>query len=172
MSLPIPNYTQIPNVILDDYLAVMKPAELRVVLAIARQTFGWHRESEQLSIAELEAMTGMSRQGVLNGLNDAIESGIIERLDGLDNEDAIDIIQSKRPQQFPRAIAGKVCVWCQGTTIKLHKHHFPISRASGGEETISICPNCHVEFHTLVDGGYRLSPKFSLDAGSDQESEQ
>jgi phage replication O-like protein O len=74
-----PNYTQIPNVILDKLMLSMSDAELRVVLVIARQTFGYHRQRKKMSISYLMKATGMSKQGVLNGINSAIERGVVKR---------------------------------------------------------------------------------------------
>jgi len=74
-----PNYTQIPNVILDDYLPAMKMAELKVTLAISRQTFGWHRGTALLSVTRLESMTGLSRKGVMDGLLAGLERRTIAR---------------------------------------------------------------------------------------------
>lgn len=74
-----PNFTQVPNLLLEEHMRVMKEAELRVVLAIARKTFGWHKKSDILSLSQLMELTGLSRQGVINGLDDGIERGIITR---------------------------------------------------------------------------------------------
>lgn len=76
---PAPNYTQVPNILLEEHAPKMTEAELRVVLAIVRQTFGWHRRSWQISLTELCEMTGLSRQGVINGIDAGIERGIIAR---------------------------------------------------------------------------------------------
>lgn len=57
----------------------MGDAELRVVMAIARQTFGWHKKRDKISLTQLERLTGMSRQGVVNGLEFGIKRGLIER---------------------------------------------------------------------------------------------
>ena len=59
-----PNYTQLPNTLLDIHMPHMKEAELRVVLAIARSTFGWHKTQDKLSISQLMEKTGLTRQGV------------------------------------------------------------------------------------------------------------
>lgn len=78
MTLKPPNYTQIPNAILD-LMPDMEESELRIVLVIARQTFGWHRESDQISVKQLMAKTGMARQTVLNGVQAAIARNVVER---------------------------------------------------------------------------------------------
>lgn len=74
-----PNYTQIPNVVLDS-MSEMSDSEFRVVLAVARQTFGWHRERDKISVSQLQKLTGLSRQGVVNGIKAGEQRGIIERI--------------------------------------------------------------------------------------------
>lgn len=76
-----PNYTQLPNALLDHHLPDMKEAELKVVLAIARATFGWHKEKDKLSLSQLMERTGLTRQGVVNGIQNGIERGIIARIE-------------------------------------------------------------------------------------------
>lgn len=79
MSYPAPNYTQVPNILLDDHIKKMAEAELRVVLVIVRETFGWHRKQHKISLTQLCQATGLSRQGVLNGIESGINRGIITR---------------------------------------------------------------------------------------------
>jgi phage replication O-like protein O len=67
-----PNYTQVPNAILDN-MASLSDVELRVMLAACRQTFGWHRERATMSNSFLVKATGKSNQGVRNGVNKSIE---------------------------------------------------------------------------------------------------
>ena len=74
-----PNYTQLPNALLDIHMPHMKEAELRVVLAIARATFGWHKTQDKLSITQLMEKTGLTRQGVVNGIQSGVERGVIKR---------------------------------------------------------------------------------------------
>ncbi len=37
-----PNYTQIPNALLDSAMAEMSGAELKITLVVCRRTLGWH----------------------------------------------------------------------------------------------------------------------------------
>ena len=41
----------------------------------------------------------------------------------------------------------KTCRWCSDLVHSLHAHHFPISYADGGTETVDICGTCHADFH-------------------------
>lgn len=74
-----PNYTQVPNVFFDEIMIGMSKAQLLVMLAVCRQTFGWHRASCQLSLSDLEKLTGLGRQSVKNGIDELISAGYIKR---------------------------------------------------------------------------------------------
>lgn len=45
----------------------------------------------------------------------------------------------------------ETCSWCGGTTFALEDHHFPVSRADGGTETVRVCANCHREYHWMME---------------------
>lgn len=80
--IPAPNYTQIPNAIFDlmaDKDAGLTEAELRVILAIARKTFGWHKRRDKISLTQLVKMTAMGRASVVSGITAAIRRGIVRR---------------------------------------------------------------------------------------------
>jgi phage replication O-like protein O len=78
MSIEPPNYTQTPNVVFA-MMPKMGDAELRVVLAVCRKTFGWHKSHDRISISQIEEDTGLSRQGVIDGTRKAIERGVLKR---------------------------------------------------------------------------------------------
>lgn len=82
MGVDKPNYTQIPNLLLDDLLMLMSDAEMKVTLAIARRTFGYHRDKVEISISQLQEITHLSKQGVINGINAGLERGTITRSEG------------------------------------------------------------------------------------------
>lgn len=88
MPFSNPNFTQTPNDLLghikkdeiqSGMMAEMGLAELKVTLAICRLTFGFHREKARASISDVMFMTGLSRQGVLNGATQAETRGHIKR---------------------------------------------------------------------------------------------
>ena len=79
MGVDKPNYTQIPNLLLDDLFPLMAEAELRVTLTVARETFGYHRERAKLSLTELQELTRLSRQGVINGVESGLDRGTLCR---------------------------------------------------------------------------------------------
>lgn len=81
MGFASPNYTQTPNDFFDDLLKEIEDlTELKVTLVALRQTFGYHRERAELSVSFFEKMTGLSRNGVRNGIELAVERGTIQKV--------------------------------------------------------------------------------------------
>jgi phage replication O-like protein O len=72
-----PNHTQTPNELFDLYMPLMHEAELKVVMAIVRKTLGYKKDRDPISITQLEKLTGLSRQGVLDGAQAAIDRGLV-----------------------------------------------------------------------------------------------
>lgn len=86
MSKLILNSTQIPNIILDEWQPVLTPAEFLVVMVIARQTYGWHKEKEWIAYPQLITKTGLHRETIAIALKALRERGYIEVFDKEDKE--------------------------------------------------------------------------------------
>lgn len=52
------------------------------------------------------------------------------------------------------------CLFCGYNKSFLDEHHYPIRAKDGGTNTISICSNCHREFHYITD----YSKKYVINA--------
>lgn len=87
----IPNSTQVPDVILDQWMAELSGAEFKVLLYVARRTYGFGKESDNISLTQLasgirrkdgtslDRGTGLSRSGVKAACNGLIEKGLLIR---------------------------------------------------------------------------------------------
>ena len=94
----IPNSTQIPDVILDHWMAELSGAEFKVLLYVARRTYGFGKESDNISLNQmaegirrrdgtcLDRGTGLSRSGVKAACNSLIQRGILIRLNNRSGE--------------------------------------------------------------------------------------
>ena len=89
-----PNYTQTPNILFDEIMRDLNGAELKVILAVIRKTFGWHKERDRISLTQLEEMTGLSRQGILNAIHGKKKEKSV--IGGLVNKGYIKIIETKQ----------------------------------------------------------------------------
>ena len=68
----------------------------------------------------------------------------------LTKNEIVTILSDKHEQLFRDGrFTYARCTWCNAETLTLNEHHYPIPKASGGEDIVNICPNCHCEFHSL-----------------------
>ncbi len=75
-----PNHTQTPNDLFDHLMREMTEAELKVVLAAIRKTLGYHRASDEISLTQFEKMTGLTRKGVIGGIQAALARGVLREV--------------------------------------------------------------------------------------------
>lgn len=71
------NTTQVPNFILDSLLNSLNETELKIVLLIARKTYGWHKDYDQISLSQFIKLTGQSDKSIKKARKSLIEKGII-----------------------------------------------------------------------------------------------
>lgn len=84
-----PNSTQVPNIILDKLMYRLPDAELRVIIYICRRTYGFQRESDQISYSQfidgivkrdgtrLDGGCGLARASVSKALTNLQTLGLI-----------------------------------------------------------------------------------------------
>jgi hypothetical protein len=87
----IPNSTQVPDVILDHWMAELSGAEFKVLLYVARRTYGFGKDADDISLSQLasgirrrngttlDRGTGLSRSGVKAACNGLIARGLLVR---------------------------------------------------------------------------------------------
>jgi phage replication O-like protein O len=66
----IPNFTPVPNVVLEKLMPGLSKAALKVLLAVARKTYGFHKDRDAISLTQLQKLTGRGRAGVVRGINE------------------------------------------------------------------------------------------------------
>jgi len=86
-----PNYTPIPDIIFDEQLAFLSGIELKVLFYICRRTFGFKKDSDNISIDQmvdgivtkdgkrLDYGTGLSRPSVIKAVTELINKNYIIR---------------------------------------------------------------------------------------------
>ena len=84
-----PNYTQVPNVFLDELMSALTGSELKVLMYITRRTFGFGKRSDNISLNQiangitkkdgtaLDKGTGLSKKQIINAINKLVDKGII-----------------------------------------------------------------------------------------------
>jgi phage replication O-like protein O len=79
MSFSPPNYTQVPNDLLDQMLPFLCEGELKVLLVIIRKTMGYHKIRDKISLSQLEKFTGLTRTNILSAIKKLISKGVISK---------------------------------------------------------------------------------------------
>lgn len=72
MSETTEGFLRLPNDWIDRAMPTMGHAELKVVLVVVRQTIGWHKERDVISLTQFEEKTGLTRSNVMRGIRDAV----------------------------------------------------------------------------------------------------
>ncbi len=78
-KLKVPSHTQFPNIIIDNFMLKMTGAQIKVILAIARKTIGWHKISDRISYSQLCKLTGLSTNALKAGIKGLIEMNLISQ---------------------------------------------------------------------------------------------
>lgn len=80
LSIPAPNYCQIPNVILDDWIYRLGNAEFKILMYIARKTFGWHKLRDRISLSQIQKATGFTRSNITNAIRSLCKLGLLLKM--------------------------------------------------------------------------------------------
>lgn len=73
------NSTQFPNILLDAILPLCSPAVWKLLCVIVRQTYGWHKNFDNISLSQLEKKTGLSDRGIRNSIETLKSAGLLIR---------------------------------------------------------------------------------------------
>ena len=57
------------------------------------------------------------------------------------------VLRCKNKNLYGKGWGWSECEWCGIRTTTPEDHHYPITRNDGGKATVSICQNCHNEYH-------------------------
>lgn len=86
-----PNFTQIPNWILDDVMHDLEPCELKVLMYIMRRTYGFQKNSDRIAISQimngiksgdnvLDRGTGLGKMSVVKAIKQLQGRGLIKTI--------------------------------------------------------------------------------------------
>ena len=79
MSKFVPNSFMVANAFVDDAMNKISDASVKIYLLIVRKTRGWTKESDALSLTQLEDLSLKSRPTVVKCLNELVKVGLIKK---------------------------------------------------------------------------------------------
>lgn len=113
-----PTTTPVPDDIFDVIAPELTEAELRVLLYIVRRTFGFKKDGDSISLSQmvkgivardgrgLDRGTGLSRQGVINGITGLLEKGVIQVAGAVGDDGAHEV--NTYSLRFSEGVANEV----------------------------------------------------------------
>lgn len=72
-----PNFTLTPNDLFDKYLSQVEGSQFKVLAIICRQTFGWQKRWDCISLTQLQKKTGLSRPTIIKATKNLISKNLI-----------------------------------------------------------------------------------------------
>jgi phage replication O-like protein O len=78
MSASYVPHWQFPHY-LNEHIPAMRHSVLLIVMAVCRQTLGWHKAEDTISYSQFAQLTGLCRQAISDAIQDAIRDGYITR---------------------------------------------------------------------------------------------
>jgi phage replication O-like protein O len=122
------NHTQISNDFMDEFMSKLSGGAVKVFLAIARKTIGWHKDTDSISLSQLMKTTGLSRQGMINVIAELEKQDLIkvDRNDGQSNKFTInygELVNSvDRTSQESRPVEAVTSQKSRHTKERLNKY--------------------------------------------------
>jgi DNA replication protein DnaD len=85
-------HTQIPNILFDTYLPELKESELKILLVVMRQTYGWidtktcnRKTRDRISRTQFIQKTGLSCKIVSKAIKGLVDKGLLTITDQIGN---------------------------------------------------------------------------------------
>jgi hypothetical protein len=84
----IPNFTQYPNEILDNWMPHLSGNQTKIMNVFVRQIYGYHKDYDRISIRQISQKTGISTSKVFKDVKNLISIGCIKILKKGDKNNA------------------------------------------------------------------------------------
>lgn len=91
MSNPyIPNTASIPNILFDYWMQRLSPGDFKVLMCIARKTYGWNKANDLISLRQIHEMTNLHKSSVIRSVDILVDLGLVTKIKSktLDGDDA------------------------------------------------------------------------------------
>jgi hypothetical protein len=126
----------------------LNPTDLMIFNLLCHWLYkGMNLFSPEMIIKSLPAIRIKQRYAINRKIKKLIDSKLITLSD--DREIIASHLKIKNTVS-PTDYWLPLCLWCGKESMILEDHHYPVSKSSGGNETVKICPNCHRDFHMVL----------------------
>ena len=133
-------YTQLHNELFK-YIPFLSGAAVKILLIVARQTYGWHKENAQISLQTFEMQSGLSRSSVVRAIAELVKAELLDvkriKVGDLNEINSYQILlpMQKEVKAIPK-IAPSTLSHLQSQTIK------NVEKSVSGSQLDTNCPQC------------------------------
>lgn len=75
----VPNYTQVPNVVIDELMSELSDSAFKMYVLLIRKTKGLDKTKVSISLSQFVKLSGKSRPTVVKALDELIGLGLISK---------------------------------------------------------------------------------------------
>jgi len=69
-KLPIPNYTAVPNILIEVFMPLATPEQFKCIMVITNKTIGFERQQAEISYNTFIKLTRLSKENILKALKE------------------------------------------------------------------------------------------------------
>lgn len=144
--------TQVPNFLFDNYLGELTEAELKIVLLVVRQTFGWYNEKtkerkkrDRISVSQFQKKTKLSKRIISTATQSLVHRQLLQITD-----------YQGKPLLLPKERKGKTRLFFS-LIIPVHLLHCTSAKNVAGP--VQNCYHNKTNYTKLNEA--KLNPRFS-----------
>lgn len=157
-----PNFTMTPNMLFDELMMDMSEAELKVVLTIIRQTFGYHKRNDAISLTQLQKTTGLSRTACQAGVEAVIKRGLVTRHVGKRNMNIFQLVVNDYQLEIATSTSSELLPM---TSSKLLHTKEKVNKP---KKEKNIAPTIRPYFEAIAKGAFDIADFKGISKGSRQ----
>lgn len=133
-----PRYTQVPDELFDDLMSHLSGSELKVLLYIIRRTFGFKKDSDNISLNQIcKGITTRNGEVLDNGTG-LSQNAVLTALKGLTKKNAIVATRnsSKEKGHEPTTYSLNIVPFLKNNRPPSSKNEVALPQKSGTQETV------------------------------------
>jgi hypothetical protein len=112
----IPNFTQYPNEILDNWMPHLSGNQTKIINVFVRQIYGYHKEYDKISVRQISSKTGIPISGVFRDLKILLSIGAIRILKHGDKinphtyqiVNVTEVLAEREHHKKPKGVIGEI----------------------------------------------------------------
>jgi phage replication O-like protein O len=129
-GFPFPNTTQIPNDVIDSLMPSLSGGELKVLLYICRRTFGFQKDSDRISLAQIAHGITTRTGKVLDHGTGLCKRHVITALKALEKKNIISITRTVDETGLNAVNTYRLNMVAAGCTAEPPAHHGVVNASS------------------------------------------